>query len=345
MSEHPSSGSAPTPAARSWTLVSADGALDVEVTVHDTAQLGAVSSELRRVLGVPVEALWAGSRRLSDDLPVTASELAHGAVLGLGGPVTGAWLTDRSSALELHVVGGPEAGRTIPLGAGQHVLGRGTEATIRLEDPDVSRRHAQIRVGGGELTVSDLGSTNGSRLDGRELNSAHVAWPAGAVLRLGASAVTVTGPGGPSAAVEGHRSGRLQLRPTARMSPPLPDAEVVFPREPVATPPRRLAWVAVALPALAGLGMAWLMHTPTFLFFALLSPVVAIGSWLSDRWSGRRSGRRDAGRLRGGPRRGREPPGRRRTCVRPSGRAGVSRPGDADHGSTTPGPTVCGAAA
>ena len=64
MSEHPSSGSAPTRAARSWTLVSADGALDVEVTVHDTARLGAVSSELRRVLGVPVETLWAGSRRL-----------------------------------------------------------------------------------------------------------------------------------------------------------------------------------------------------------------------------------------------------------------------------------------
>ena len=105
--------------------------------------------------------------------------------------------------------------------------------------------------------------------------------------------MTVTGPGGSSAAVEGQRGGRLQLRPTARMSPPLPDAEVVFPREPVTTPPRRLAWVAVALPALAGVGMAWLMHTPTFLFFALLSPVVAVGSWLSDRWSGRRSGRRD----------------------------------------------------
>jgi S-DNA-T family DNA segregation ATPase FtsK/SpoIIIE len=293
MSEHPSSGSVPTRAARSWTLVSADGALDVEVTLHDTAQLGAVSSELRRVLGVPVETLWTGSRRLTDDLPVTAAELAHGAVLGLGGPVPRSWQTDGSSALELHVVGGPEAGRTIPLGQGRHVLGRGAEATIRLEDPDVSRRHVQIRVGGGELTVSDLGSTNGSRLDGRELGSDHVAWPAGAVLRLGASALTVTGPGGLAAAVEGHRGGRMQLRPTARMSPPLPDREVAFPREPVAGPPRRLAWVAVALPALAGLGMAWLMRTPTFLFFALLSPVVAVGSWLSDRWSGRRSGRRD----------------------------------------------------
>ena len=40
--------------------------------------------------------------------------------------------------------------------------------------------------------------------------------------------------------------------------------------------------------------MAWLLDAPTFLFFALLSPVVALGTWLSERWSGRRSGRREA---------------------------------------------------
>jgi S-DNA-T family DNA segregation ATPase FtsK/SpoIIIE len=296
MSKHPSSGPATTRAARCWTLVSADGALDVEVTMHDTERLGSVSPALGRVLGVPVESLWAGPRRLPDDLPGTAPELAHGAVLGLGGPVPRAWRIDRSSALELHVVGGPEAGRTMPLGQGQHVLGRGAEATFRLDDPDVSRSHLRVRVGGGKITVADLGSTNGSRLDGCELGSDDLVWPAGSVLRLGASALTVTGPSGPSAAVDGHRGGRAQLRPTARMSPPLPDAEVVFPREPAQAAPRRLAWVAVALPALAGLGMAWLMHTPTFLFFALLSPVVAVGSWLGDRWSGRRTGRRDRAR-------------------------------------------------
>jgi S-DNA-T family DNA segregation ATPase FtsK/SpoIIIE len=63
---------------------------------------------------------------------------------------------------------------------------------------------------------------------------------------------------------------------------------------PAPPPRRRLAWVAVALPAIGGVAMAWLLHTPTFLFFALLSPVVALGTWLSERWSGRRSGRRDA---------------------------------------------------
>ncbi|WP_156119335.1 FtsK/SpoIIIE domain-containing protein [Modestobacter caceresii] len=64
------------------------------------------------------------------------------------------------------------------------------------------------------------------------------------------------------------------------------------------TPPsepsrRRLGWVAVALPAFGGVLMAWLLATPHFLFFALLSPVVAVASWSSDRLSGRRGHRRE----------------------------------------------------
>jgi S-DNA-T family DNA segregation ATPase FtsK/SpoIIIE len=42
--------------------------------------------------------------------------------------------------------------------------------------------------------------------------------------------------------------------------------------------------------------LAWLLKTPTFLFFALLSPVVALGTWWSERWSGRRTRRRDTAR-------------------------------------------------
>jgi S-DNA-T family DNA segregation ATPase FtsK/SpoIIIE len=215
-------------------------------------------------------------------------------VLGLGRPVPRSAAEDRSSALELHVVGGPDAGRTLPLGQGRHVLGRGSEATIQLDDPDVSRRHVAVHVGNGQITVADLSSTNGSRLDDRDLDERPVSWPAAAVLRFGASSLTVAGPGGAVAALEPAPGGRVRVRPAQRMTVPHPEVEVPFPRPPVPPPGRKLAWVAVALPAVAGVLMAWLLHTPTFLFFALLSPVVALGTWLSDRWSGRRSGRKDA---------------------------------------------------
>ncbi|WP_167761724.1 FtsK/SpoIIIE domain-containing protein [Blastococcus sp. CT_GayMR19] len=279
---------------RRWTVVVVGGAVDLEVTAAEDATLGTVLPCLGRELGSEIPGLWAGSTRLDDDVPLTAAELAHGAVLGLGRPVPRVVAGRGASALSLHVVGGPDAGRTLALGQGRHVLGRGGEATIRLDDPDVSRRHVEVHVGGGEITVADLSSTNGSRLDDRDLDERPVSWPAGAVLRFGASAVSVAGPGGAGAALTPAAGGRVRLRPARRMSTPRPEVEVTFPRPPEPPPRRRLAWVAVALPAVAGVLMAWLLHTPTFLFFALLSPVVALGTWLSDRWSGRQSGRKDA---------------------------------------------------
>ena len=52
------------------------------------------------------------------------------------------------------------------------VIGRGAEADLRLADPGVSRRHAEIRVGAGEAVVSDLGSTNGTLVNGRSVTEA-----------------------------------------------------------------------------------------------------------------------------------------------------------------------------
>jgi S-DNA-T family DNA segregation ATPase FtsK/SpoIIIE len=269
--------------------------VDVEVTAHDDDTLGDVLPPLGIALDRPVTGLWAASSRLADDLPLTAPELGHGAVLGLDRPVAGSDRRSGSSALELRVVGGPDAGRTLPLGQGHRVIGRGSDAGLRLDDPDVSRRHVAVDVGGGSISVTDLGSTNGSRLDDVELDASPTSWRTGAILRLGASAVTVTGPGDAAAAALGAgRAGRLLLRPTPRMGRPAAEIDVLFPRAPAPPPRRRLAWVAVALPAVGGLLMAWLLHTPTFLFFALLSPVIAVGTWLSERWSGRRSGRREA---------------------------------------------------
>lgn len=288
----------PDPAAhraqRCWTLICHDVAVDVELRARDDERVAAVVQEIGRALGLSGDGLWAGSTRLPDDLTLAAPELGHGAVLGLGRPAPPTARTARSSALELHVVGGPDAGRTLPLGQGHWVLGRGSEATIRLDDPDVSRRHVALQVGGGVITVADLGSTNGSSMDAEDLAGHPRRWAAGAILRLGASALTVTGPTATPATADGATGGRIRLRPTPTVIEPTTEVEVLFPRPPASVPRRRLAWVTVALPAVGGVLMALVLRTPTFLFFALLGPLVALGTWLSERWSGRRSGRRDA---------------------------------------------------
>lgn len=285
----------PPPAARCWTLVGPDGAVDVEVRCADDTELTEVVQALSGVLGVRVPGLWSGSVQLPGTLRLTDPALRHGAVLGVARPAPPAGQPRSGGALELRVVGGPEAGRVVALTSGRHVIGRGNGATVRLEDPDVSRRHALVVVGGGTVTVTDAGSTNGSRLDGRSLDGP-TAWPVGAVLRCGSSSLLLAAPGASGASLEAAPGGRLRLRSVPRLGAPPADTEITFPKPPTPAPRRRPAWVAVALPAVAGVLMAWLLDAPTFLFFALLSPVVAVGTWVSERWSGRRSARRDDAR-------------------------------------------------
>ncbi|NLT34444.1 MAG: DUF3662 domain-containing protein [Gaiellales bacterium] len=69
------------------------------------------------------------------------------------------------------------------------VLGRGSEADYRLDDPNVSRRHAVIVRESGGLHLRDLGSTNGTFLNGRTVNSAILR--SGDVITLGESQITV----------------------------------------------------------------------------------------------------------------------------------------------------------
>lgn len=61
--------------------------------------------------------------------------------------------------------------KQFPLIKGSLVLGRGQDADIRLEDDLVSRRHCEISFDGTNVTVTDLGSTNGTFVDGCQVSA------------------------------------------------------------------------------------------------------------------------------------------------------------------------------
>jgi hypothetical protein len=73
------------------------------------------------------------------------------------------------------------------------VLGRGTEADLQINDPGVSRRHAEIRVLPGEsapqVSVVDLGSTNGMLVNGQRVE--HATLQDGATVKIGNTTMTV----------------------------------------------------------------------------------------------------------------------------------------------------------
>jgi len=67
----------------------------------------------------------------------------------------------------LVVEGGPQTGLTYVLGDGDTAAGRTPESEIFLADVTVSRHHAVFKVDSEGLTVTDLGSTNGTYVNGR----------------------------------------------------------------------------------------------------------------------------------------------------------------------------------
>jgi pSer/pThr/pTyr-binding forkhead associated (FHA) protein len=84
--------------------------------------------------------------------------------------------TEAASAEELGLAPEPEPVASLVVDGAAHelrkpsvVIGRSKEADIRVSDPNVSRRHAEVRQEGSAYWVVDLGSTNGISVNGRAL--------------------------------------------------------------------------------------------------------------------------------------------------------------------------------
>ena len=75
------------------------------------------------------------------------------------------------------------AGQRHPITQSHTVIGRGSDADITVEDSGISRRHVEILWDGTRAQVNDLGSTNGSKLDGSPVKRAPL--PPDSVIEIG----------------------------------------------------------------------------------------------------------------------------------------------------------------
>jgi hypothetical protein len=64
-------------------------------------------------------------------------------------------------------------GRRLPIPPRGATIGRSRDCDIIVDDAGISRKHAEIRAGDDGWTVVDLGSTNGVRLNGRDIRGSH----------------------------------------------------------------------------------------------------------------------------------------------------------------------------
>jgi two-component system cell cycle response regulator len=84
----------------------------------------------------------------------------------------------------LTVLAGPQIGVSRAIDQGEIVLGRGEGCSMLLHDPGLSRQHCRVIKDGDRVTIEDLGSSNGTFVDG-EIVSAERALPEGARIHVG----------------------------------------------------------------------------------------------------------------------------------------------------------------
>ncbi|MGW2261132.1 FHA domain-containing protein [Streptomyces sp. NPDC001780] len=172
-------------------------ACDVLVTAPAGTALAAVASGLATAAAGPDASggvvLYSGRERLdAQRCALGEPPLIDGAVLSLQVAGEDDVPVDDVPA-QLHVVAGPDAGGVHLLHGGRVRIGRSADADVPLDDPDVSRLHCAVTVGDdGRVSVADLGSTNGTTLEGARVGERPVRLAPGALLRLGESALRLT---------------------------------------------------------------------------------------------------------------------------------------------------------
>ena len=90
----------------------------------------------------------------------------------------------RGAPTHVAIVEGANEGETVSLDEAPILIGRGSDAAIRLDDDYVSTRHARIASSGDQWFVEDLGSTNGTYVGSSRISQA-TAIQLGTQVRIG----------------------------------------------------------------------------------------------------------------------------------------------------------------
>jgi S1-C subfamily serine protease len=120
-----------------------------------------------------------------------------------------------AAVVQLTILTGDQAGRTIELDGRELTVGRASETDVTLQDANVSRRHASLRpLGDGTAELHDLGSANGTFVNGERVERAVLR--GGEQLQFGDTVLRVQGGVGGDTVATQHKPVRsaAEARPT-----------------------------------------------------------------------------------------------------------------------------------
>ncbi len=164
----------------------------------------------------------------------------------------------------------------VPLHYGINVAGRDDTCELVIDDPLASRRHLSINVGD-VITVSDLGSTNGSLLGGAQLTGAHDIGPHDEI-QVGDSIVTLLRTAVPDFASD-LVANHFRFNRPPRVVPPYRGLKVTIKAPPSDPPNSRFPLIAAVIPVVLALGLWLLTKNIASLAFMAMTPVMMAGRY------------------------------------------------------------------
>jgi S-DNA-T family DNA segregation ATPase FtsK/SpoIIIE len=274
-----------------------DGHAQQELQLH-LDRPDACVADLADALNVAGPGVSIDGRVIPGELALSEAGLVTGSRLepaGQGEPPPPA------GAAVLRVVGGLVAGESFQLPPGRTVVGRGGQAQAHIPSAEVSREHCLLDVSpAGTVTLSDLGSRNGTDVNGVRAASQVpvpvgpndiISLGGGVLLRvlpamslpptLGLDPMRVARPGGVLPFTRAPRPGLPPEEPPLR-APAAPRS--------AAKPTFSIAAILSPL-AMAG-AMVVITHSVAYAAIAGLSPIMVIANFVEERTRGKRSVRR-----------------------------------------------------
>ncbi len=236
-----------------------------------TAEAETPIEDVARALNAVVSGeLFVRGSRLEGPTQLASSNLRDGDVVTVNWADPAADIgIELGADMELAAIGGLLSGRRWPLGAGWSVLGRSSAATLRIEDPALSRQHFRLTVGYDSGTIEDLGSTNGTWVDGRRVEGP-MTIRSGQVIEAGATLFEVRKVVRGDADVHPDEAGGLAFNRPARIRRASLELKVAMPAKPSSSERQPFPWVQVGAPAAMGVAGVF-MFGPASLLFAAMS--------------------------------------------------------------------------
>ena len=172
--------------------------------------------------------------------------------------------------LQLVVHAGPLAGKGYPITSQMLTFGRDPDNDITLDDNEVSRHHARLLQRDDEIILEDLGSTNGTLVNGQLITGQHVLQPAD-IISIGSSVFGVRGFAAPATmGVTQVAPQKPAVLPRTPSPPPAPPAAAAPQSPPRAKPSSRPAPPAAGGSKLSVVAIGGIVALVLFIVFAAI---------------------------------------------------------------------------